>query len=158
MNDTIHQYLAVGSSVDQFEIREILGSGGFGITYKAWDARLERDVALKEFLPTDLAIREGSSRTVKARTDRVDDYRFALDKFLQEARLLARFSHPNIVRVTQFLEANGTAYLVMDYERGDAGHVVVDRLISGNIGVALAVAASHTLAMSVAGGALALGV
>ncbi|MEM6543907.1 MAG: serine/threonine-protein kinase, partial [Pseudomonadota bacterium] len=118
MNDTIHQHLSVGFTVDHFDICEVLGSGGFGITYKAWDTRLERDVALKEFLPTDLAIREGTTHTIKARTGRVEDYRFALDKFLQEARTLAKFSHPNIVRVTQFLEANGTAYLVMDYERG----------------------------------------
>ena len=116
----IERKLLSGALIAHFEVREVLGWGGFGITYKARDTLLERWVAIKEFLPFDLALRETGDTTIHARTDRIDDYRFALGKFLQEAQTLARFDHPNIVRVTQFLEANGTAYLVMNYEQGRA--------------------------------------
>jgi len=112
------QLLRIGARIENFEIREVLGVGGFGVTYKAWDRRLERWVALKEFLPIDLALREHNSLTVHARSDRTNDYAFALARFLDEAKTLARFRHPNIVRVSQFIETNGTAYLVMDYEQG----------------------------------------
>jgi len=112
------QLLRIGARIENFEIREVLGVGGFGVTYKAWDRHLERWVALKEFLPIDLALREHNSLTVHARSDRASDYAFALARFLDEAKTLARFRHPNIVRVSQFIETNGTAYLVMDYEQG----------------------------------------
>jgi TPR repeat protein/serine/threonine protein kinase len=112
--------LPVGIDVEQYEIKDVLGAGGFGITYKGWDNRLHRDVAVKEFLPVELAVRGKDDISVQPRDAKTrKEYTFGLKKFLEEARMLARFKEPNIVRVTNFLEANGTAYLVMDYEEGE---------------------------------------
>ena len=58
MSATRQQHLPPGTRVSRYELREVLGGGGFGITYRAWDSRLHRDVAIKEFLPKDLALRE----------------------------------------------------------------------------------------------------
>ena len=70
------------------------------------------------FLPKDLALREPGGADVLTRSGHEREYRLGLQRFLDEARTLAKFKHPNIVRVTDHFEANNTAYLVMDYERG----------------------------------------
>ena len=108
------------SKIDKYEIYEVLGEGGFGITYRGENTVLHKAVAIKEYLPADQAIREDSTLTVKPRANRVDDYKYGLDQFLKEGRHLATFNHPNIVRVVDFIEANGTAYLVMDFEQGQS--------------------------------------
>ena len=118
MPATLQQHLPPGARVLRYELREVLGDGGFAITYRAWDRRMHRDVAIKEFLPKDLALREPGGADVLARSGQEDEYRLGLQRFLDEARTLAQFRHPNIVRVTDHFEANNTAYLVMDYERG----------------------------------------
>ena len=118
MPATLQQHLPPGARVSRYELREVLGGGGFGITYRAWDSRLHRDVAIKEFLSKDLALREPGVTAVLVRSGQGDDNQFALDRFLEEAKTLAQFDHPNIVRVTDYCEANNTAYLVMFYERG----------------------------------------
>ena len=101
--------------------------GGFGITYLAWHGDLERPVAIKEYMPRDLAVRSPDSRSVKSYTlnDEVN-FRFGIEQFLREARTLARLSHPNIVRVHGFFQENGTAYLVMEYYAGRS----LDRLLA----------------------------
>lgn len=105
-------------ALHEYRIEQVLGHGGFGITYLATDSSLRKKVAVKEYLPAQFAIRaEGA--TVMPRTRRVaDDYRWGLDRFLEEARTLARFRHVNIVPVLRFFEANGTAYIVMEHEEG----------------------------------------
>jgi len=104
----------------QFRIGRILGKiGGFGITYLAWDEKLETRVAIKEYLPQDLAGREtGPSQIVPHSQQEVPLFRDGLKQFLQEARTLALMDHSNIVRVRHFFEENGTGYLVMDYYEG----------------------------------------
>ena len=103
---------------DRYKIEAILGEGGFGITYKAHDAKLDCTVVIKEFLPNDFAARSNDSITVQPRTNRGDDFEYGLKSFLEEARTLAKFQHANIVAVTNFIEANGSAYFVMNYAEG----------------------------------------
>jgi serine/threonine protein kinase len=111
--------LPTGFRISSYEIVEELGSGGFGITYKAYDSQLQTHVAIKEYLPVSFAVRESDTIHVAPRSNAVArDYKYGLDMFLQEARTLARFRNERIVRVIQFMEANNTAYLVMEYERG----------------------------------------
>lgn len=114
-----HVALPVGCQVYEYTIEAVLGSGGFGITYRARDNNLQCEVAIKEYLPNDLAVR-AAGQTVCPKTESdTHGYRIGLDGFLAEARVLASFRHPHIVRVTRFFEANNTAYMVMDYERGE---------------------------------------
>jgi serine/threonine protein kinase len=119
--ETPHHSLPEGTLIgDRFEVRSVLGIGGFGITYKGWDRHLACEVAIKEYLPLEFAARGQGDVSVRAHSTRSDDYRYGLQRFLDEARTLARFKHPNVVRVANFLESNGTAYLVMDYEEGES--------------------------------------
>ena len=110
--------LAVGTEIGRYEIREILGIGGFGVTYKAWDPKLKRLVAIKEYLPADTAVRANDTIHVQAHESRVEEYRFGLDRFLKEAEILAKFPHPNIVAVFDYYQQNNTAYLIMNFEQG----------------------------------------
>jgi len=113
-----HVALPPGCTLHEFTIEAVLGSGGFGITYLARDNNLQSHVAIKEYLPTELAIRS-TGQSVCARTESdTHGYRIGLERFLAETRVLAGFRHSNIVRVTRFFEANNTAYMVMDFERG----------------------------------------
>jgi serine/threonine protein kinase len=104
----------------QYRIGRVLGKpGGFGITYLALDTRLETCVAIKEYLPRNLAGRETGKITISAHS--IDDqelFRYGLEQFLYEARTLAKFNHANLVRIRHVFEENATAYLVMDYYEG----------------------------------------
>ncbi|WP_422551705.1 protein kinase domain-containing protein [Methylovulum miyakonense] len=103
----------------KFLIGRVLGKGGFGITYLAFDLVLQTAVAIKEYMPSTLVTRDGKRPFVIAHSD--DDqleFEYGLKQFLQEARTLAKFSHANVVRVREFFPANKTAYLVMDYYKG----------------------------------------
>ena len=105
--------LPVGTRVGEFEVRGVLGSGGFGIVYLAWDHALEREVALKEYMPGTLAGRgEGLAVSVRSQ-GMADTFALGLKSFVNEARMLARFDHPSLVKVYRFWEDNGTAYMVM---------------------------------------------
>jgi formylglycine-generating enzyme required for sulfatase activity len=108
--------LPVGHVLSGYRIEGILGQGGFGITYLATDTKLMRQVAVKEYYPREYAIRD-STTTIRAagNADDKETFEWGLSRFLKEAQLLARFEHPNIIAVRRFFEANGTAYLVMDY-------------------------------------------
>ena len=110
--------LQPGHRLHEYRIDGVLGQGGFGITYLATDVNLHTQVAIKEYLPAEFALRTGDS-TVRPRSiDVMKILLDGLDQFLVEARTLATFRHPNIVRVARFFEANRTAYMVLDYERG----------------------------------------
>ena len=110
--------LPMGYQIHWYEIRAVVGQGGFGITYLAKDANLDHLVAIKEYLPTNLAVRSGESTVRPASEGRSSVFDWGLERFVREARTLAKFKHPNIVTVYSVFEANGTAYMVMEYERG----------------------------------------
>ena len=110
--------LPIGTILNEYKIESILGVGGFGITYLAVDINLDKKVVVKEYLPNDIAIRQESSKVMpKSKSDR-DNFEWGLERFLQEAQTLAKFNHPNIVKVNRFFRANNSAYFVMDYEKG----------------------------------------
>ncbi|HEY7238042.1 MAG TPA: serine/threonine-protein kinase [Burkholderiales bacterium] len=109
--------LALGTRLHEFEIVGLIGEGGFGIVYLARDSVLERKVALKEYLPAALASR-GPGATVAPSSHDVETFQIGLRSFVNEARMLAQFDHPALVKVYRFWEANGTAYMVMPYYQG----------------------------------------
>ena len=110
--------LAVGHRLDEFELLEVIGEGGFGIVYRAYDHSLQREVAIKEYMPSMLARRVGDD-SVHVRSDRVTaTFQAGLRSFINEARTLAQFSHPALVRVHRFWEANSTAYMAIQLYRG----------------------------------------
>ena len=113
-----HVALPVGFALHEYTIEAMLGAGGFGITYRARDNNLHVQVAIKEHLPTHLAVRANGQAVLPRSDADGPGFRLGRERFLAEARILAGFRHPNIVRVRRFFEANGTAYVVMDYEQG----------------------------------------
>lgn len=111
--------LPPGYQLDDYVIEKVLGIGGFGITYKAED-NLHRAVAIKEYMPVGIATRSNDAVTVHpASGNHNDDFEWGLDRFSMEARTLVAFRHPNIVSVFRFFSANGTAYLVMEFQEGE---------------------------------------
>ena len=117
---TVHHVdaLAPGARLGEFEVLSLLGVGGFGMVYRAYDHSLQRFVAIKEYMPTALAGRmEGQSLRVRSSGDEAS-YQAGLASFVNEARLLAQFDHPSLVKVFRFWEAHHTAYMVMPLYSG----------------------------------------
>jgi hypothetical protein len=115
---TSRSALPDGYVLNDYEIVDVIGAGGFGITYRARDLALKRHFAIKEYSPFELSSREGT--TIYPYDDSAEDYEKGLEDFLLEAETLARFSHPNIVGVARFFRANGTAYMVLNFEQGSS--------------------------------------
>lgn len=109
--------LPAGTFLGEFEITGLIGEGGFGIVYLAYDHSLQRKVALKEYMPSGLAARK-SGMTVAKSQQHLDTFQAGLRSFINEARLLAQFDHPSLVKVHRFWEGNGTAYMVMPFYDG----------------------------------------
>ena len=104
-----------------YEIRSILGKGGFGITYLAYDANLDKEVAIKEFFPSSLCSREATTNHITLGTRSAAQTVEALKtKFIKEAKNIARLNHPNIIRIFAAFEENNTAYYVMEYIKGNS--------------------------------------
>lgn len=115
---TASSAMPVGTRLGEFEITGVIGEGGFGIVYSAHDSSLDRIVAIKEYLPSAFSSRtDAGTVQVKAEEHR-KTFTAGLASFINEARMLARFSHPGLVEVFRFWEANGTAYMAMRYYRG----------------------------------------
>lgn len=111
--------LPAGYRLGDYQIKQLLGDGGFGITYLALDVQLNTLVALKEYLPNELAVRKNDSYSVQPKSPKdTENFIWGLERFVKEAQTLAKFKHPNIVRVLHFFYANNTAYIVMEYEQG----------------------------------------
>src|SRR5262245_2170214 len=110
--------LPVGTRLNEFEIVGLIGEGGFGIVYLAHDRVLERKVALKEYLPSALASRGPGMSVAPTSTRNGEVFEIGLRSFVNEARLLAQFDHPALVKVYRFWETHGTAYMVMPYYEG----------------------------------------
>ncbi|MGE0661330.1 MAG: serine/threonine-protein kinase [Reyranellaceae bacterium] len=111
--------LPSGFRLGRYELLAVLGHGGFGITYRALDTELNRGVAIKEYLPSDVAVRVDGA-TVRAKSGRDEEgFTWGLERFLEEARALALFENANIVRVHDYMQANGTAYMVMALVEGE---------------------------------------
>ena len=110
--------LPPGTRLREFELLEVLGRGGFGITYLGWYSNLGVNVAIKEYMPSEFAVREPNGDVYPKTRQSEEWYRWGLDKFRKEAETLMRFNHPSIVRVHQYFEGHGTAYMVMEYLEG----------------------------------------
>ena len=115
---TDHDALPPGTRFGEFEILRVLGVGGFGIVYLAQDHSLEREVALKEYMPASLAARGAGPQITVRSSSFAETYAIGLRSFINEARLLARFDHPSLVKVYRFWEDNATAYMVMPFLQG----------------------------------------
>ena len=107
------------NSLEEYRLDAVLGAGGFGITYRAHDANLDKFVAVKEYLPGEFATRTERNTVVPQSSKDAQDYHWGLNRFLDEARTLARFDHPHLNRVHRFFKANGTAYMVLEYIEGE---------------------------------------
>ncbi|MBS0540514.1 MAG: serine/threonine protein kinase, partial [Proteobacteria bacterium] len=114
------QALPLGTRIGDYRLDAVIGHGGFGITYRAFDSQLAKIVAIKEYLPIEFAVRRADGEVVPRGARYAEDFAWGRERFLDEARALARFRHPHIVPVLRFLEANGTAYTVMEFEDGQS--------------------------------------
>lgn len=107
-----------GNNIKDCRIEKILGQGGFGITYLVRDEKLDRYLAVKEYFPSEFVVRDSDYSVHPQSEDEEELYKWGLERFLDEGKTLAKFKHPNIVRVVDYLEENNTAYILMEYEQG----------------------------------------
>ena len=136
----------------RYIVGRVLGQGGFGITYLAYDQSLKARVAVKEYMPNDMAARVGTTVSV-AMKSRAEDFTYGLERFNEEARTLAKFmGQPGIAGVTDYFDENGTSYFVMDYIEGisfktyianQGGKVSVEEALDVMIPVLRALTAVH---------------
>jgi serine/threonine protein kinase len=116
----LHGTLPPGTRLRNYELISVLGQGAFGITYLARDTLLGRELAIKEYLPTSLALRGDGTTVVPRSTQLAEDFIWGRERFLDEARTLVTLENvPAVIRVYDYLEANGTAYMVMALARGE---------------------------------------
>ena len=111
--------LPKGYRLQEYELVRVLGFGGFGMTYLGFDHNLDKPVAIKEYLPSDIAVRTSDNSVVPQASEFQGDFAWGLERFLDEARTLARFDHRHLVKVYRFFEMHNTAYIVMEYAEGE---------------------------------------
>ncbi len=121
--------LPVNTVLDgSYRILRVVGSGGFGVTYEAEDSKLGTSVAIKEYYPVEFGDRDASMNVLPKSERHKQTFDWGRENFLNEARTLARFEHPSIVRVLRVFEANATAYMVMRFEQGQSFEDWLERL------------------------------
>src|SRR5216684_3547017 len=113
----VNEPIPVGTQLENYRIVRLLASGGFSFVYLAHDEN-ETPVAIKEYLPSTLALRVNGAMNPNVPEEDAATFRYGMKCFFEEGRALAGLSHPNVVRVLNFFRANDTVYLVMRYERG----------------------------------------
>ena len=118
--------LPEGHKLLEYSVECVLGQGGFGTTYLCRDEHLRRQCVIKEFTPRRLIARRPDGRLQAIQRHAAREFSEGLAEFLEEARKLAQFAHPHIVRVTRYFEANGTGYFVMDHEAGGSLRGILD--------------------------------
>ena len=126
MADYLHA-LPSGYRIEEYELVRVLGSGGFGITYLGYDHHLDKAVAIKEYLPNDLAVRTDNQSVLPKAIQDQADYEWGLERFLSEAQTLARFDHRHIIKIHRFFRAHGTGYSVMEYAEGETLSALLQR-------------------------------
>jgi len=114
-----YRTLQQGEMLNWYRIERILGRGGFGVIYLATDTNLDYQVAIKEYIPGDIATRHTNSHVHPITEEHGDIFRWGMERFIKEARNLVKFNHPNIVRVMSVFQQNSTAYMVMEFEEGE---------------------------------------
>jgi len=120
--------LPAGYQLHEFRIEGVIGEGGFGIVYRAHDVQLQRTVAMKEYMPASLAGRR-ADQVVSVRSEHQrETFELGMRSFINEARMLASFDHPSLVKVYRFWEQNGTAYMVMPFYDGPTLKAVLGQL------------------------------
>ncbi len=113
--------MPAGYLLKEYSLLSVLGMGSFGITYLAADNYLHLKVAIKEYFPSNAAVRNHYSGAVALKSEQAQgEYLWGKDRFMREAQTLARFRHRNIVQVFRYFEGNGTCYMVMAYEEGSS--------------------------------------
>ena len=117
--------LPLGTRVADFEITGVIGEGGFGIVYRAFDQLLQRTVAIKEYMPTMLARRSEDKRVTARLARDQKTFELGLKSFINEARILAQFDHPALVKVYRFWKENNTGYMAMRYYEGQTLQSVI---------------------------------
>lgn len=117
--------LPIGTRLAEFEISEIIGEGGFGTVYLAFDHSLQRTVAIKEYMPALLSSRGASQEVIVRAKRHRDAFDAGLKSFINEARILAQFDHPSLIKVYRFWEQNNTAYMAMRYYEGKTFRQVI---------------------------------
>ncbi|MYF72723.1 MAG: protein kinase [Gemmatimonadetes bacterium] len=129
MNDAQQPLNALpqGYRLQEYELVRVLGFGGFGMTYLGFDHNLDKAVAIKEYLPSDIATRTSDNSVAPQASQFRGDFEWGLDRFVDEARALARFDHRHIIKVHRFFEAHGTAYIVMEYAEGETLSAFLER-------------------------------
>ncbi|MDM8568966.1 serine/threonine-protein kinase [Thiotrichales bacterium HSG1] len=123
-----HSALVTGCQLKKYRVLSVIGQGNFGITYLAQDTKQNHQVAIKEYFPDKLAIREGNSIQPKSQQDE-KNFLWGLTRFSQESESLRNLKHPNIVQALDLFEENNTAYVVMEYEQGRN----LEHVLEGNL-------------------------
>ncbi|MFT3760090.1 serine/threonine protein kinase [Thauera sp.] len=118
--------LPAGFQLDQYRIDRQLSLGGFSIVYLAYD-EVGTPVAIKEYLPNSLALRKDGEIEPQVSEEHLPAFRYGMKCFFEEGRSLAKLMHPNVVRVLNFFRANGTVYMVMQFERGRTLHDMIQK-------------------------------